>query len=92
MPEWKNEHGEKLVLDWDEQGRGVLRHSDAEDRPYFIDVHVVGYDTDKPWPLADGHITSEGLQRHARGDIVLSAEEQTWLISEWIKEGLRRNG
>lgn len=94
--EWTNMHGERLRIEWDEQDRAVLYHSDFDDKPVLLDIRVVGYDLDKPDPRASdprgvSTITSESIKREATGDIILSGEEQTWLLGELITKGLRND-
>jgi hypothetical protein len=91
MPsEWQNEHGERLRLEW-EDGQPVLYHSDFDDVPVVLDVRVVGFRRDyKPDPdLRPGQITSETVIRDSMGDIVLSDDEQQWLLGEMIKHGMQ---
>jgi hypothetical protein len=89
MTTWKNQHGETLRLEW-EDDKPVLYHSDFDDIPIDLDIRVVGFNRQEHFPdLLPGQITQETLMRRAAGDIVLDEEEQQWLLSEMLKHGMQ---
>jgi hypothetical protein len=85
---WTNRHGETLRLEFEEDGKVVLYHSDFDNVPVVLDIHVVGYRRDLPDPLEGGRLTSEGMIRKATGDVVLSGEEQMWLLGQMMANEL----
>ena len=87
-PTWTNQHGEKLRLEWDGD-QAILHHADY-DKPLMLDIRVIGFERDRPDELVaeTKFVTDENLRRHAQGDILLSTEEQHWLLGQIVLHGL----